>query len=135
MYDNIDRCVQKETEGHILPVNIKDLTMEELTEYFIGIGEPKFRAKQCFTWLHKGVTSFGEMSNLSKSLKEKLSESFFISVPEIARKQVSSDGTIKYLYKNFDGTFTESVIMLYHHGVTACISIHNSQFVIAKTAY
>lgn len=105
-----------------MPVNIKDLTMDELTEYFLGAGEPKFRAKQCFSWLHKGVTSFDEMTNLSKKLKEKLSESFFISVPEIARKQVSSDGTIKYLYKNFDGTFTESVIMQYHHGVSACIS-------------
>ncbi len=79
-------------------VDIKSMTLEELTVWFKEQGEPAFRAKQVFQWLYRGVTSFDEMSNLSKPLRQKLSENCFITAPKVARKQMSAlDGTIKYL--------------------------------------
>lgn len=103
--------------------DIKSLTLEEITVLLRGMGEPAFRGKQVFSWLHKGVTSFDAMSNLSKTLREKLSESCYITVPKVARKQVSQvDGTIKYLWELRDGNCIESVLMQYHHGNTICIS-------------
>ena len=102
---------------------IKSLTMEELTAALKEMGEPAFRSKQIFTWLHRGVTSFDEMTNLSKPLREKLKGTFTLTVPRVARKQVSAqDGTIKYLWELGDGNCIESVLMQYHHGNTVCIS-------------
>ena len=87
------------------------------------MGEPAFRAKQVFTWLHRGAASFDEMTNLSKSLREKLKERCFITAPVVARKQESRlDGTIKYLWELSDGNCIETVLMQYHHGNTVCIS-------------
>ena len=87
------------------------------------MGEPAFRGRQVFTWLHKGVSSFDEMSNLSKALREKLKEQCILTVPRVAKKQVSArDGTIKYLWQMADGNCVESVLMRYHHGNTVCIS-------------
>ena len=87
------------------------------------MGEPAFRGKQVFTWLHKGVTSFDEMSNLSKPLREKLKEQCYITAPSVARKQVSRlDGTVKYLWQLLDGNCIETVVMQYHHGNTVCVS-------------
>ena len=104
-------------------VDIKSLTIEEITGMLREMGEPAFRGKQVFTWLHKGVKSFDEMSNLSKALREKLAETCHITVPEIARKQESQlDGTIKYLWRLGDGNCIETVLMQYHHGNTVCIS-------------
>ena len=103
--------------------DIKSLTLEEITALLKEMGEPAFRGKQVFTWLHKGVTSFDDMSNLSKSLREKLKENCFITAPKVARKQVSKqDGTIKYLWELSDGNCIETVLMRYHHGNTVCIS-------------
>jgi 23S rRNA (adenine2503-C2)-methyltransferase len=69
------------------------------------------------------VTSFDEMTNLPKSLRERLSEEYYITVPKISRKQVSKiDGTIKYLWELRDGNCVESVLMHYEHGNTICIS-------------
>ena len=102
--------------------NIKDLTIEELTEYFKEKNQPSFKAKQCFKWLSCGVTDFSEMTDISKDLRKTLSEDFFISVPEISRKQVSKDKTVKYLFKNTDGTYIETVVMTYKHGISACLS-------------
>ncbi|MBE7020247.1 MAG: 23S rRNA (adenine(2503)-C(2))-methyltransferase RlmN [Ruminococcaceae bacterium] len=102
--------------------NIKDLTLEELTEYFKGISQPAFKAKQCFKWLSAGVTDFSEMTDISKDLRKTLADDFFISVPEISRKQVSKDKTVKYLFKNTDGTYIETVVMTYKHGISACLS-------------
>lgn len=102
--------------------NIKDLTLEELTEYFKGISQPAFKAKQCFKWLSAGVTDFSEMTDISKELRKTLADDFFISVPEISRKQVSKDKTVKYLFKNTDGTYIETVVMTYKHGISACLS-------------
>ena len=99
------------------------MTLEEMTAELKTLGEPSFRGKQVFSWLHKGVTSFEEMSNLSKGLREKLNHSYYITVPAVERKQVSrQDGTIKYLWKLLDGNCIETVLMQYHHGNTVCIS-------------
>ncbi len=104
-------------------IDLKSMTLEEITDTLRDMGEPAFRGKQVFTWLHKGAVSFDEMSNLSKALREKLAESCFITSPKVARKQVSQqDGTIKYLWELGDGNCIESVLMRYHHGNTVCIS-------------
>ena len=104
-------------------VDIKSLTIEEITDCLKEMGEPAFRGRQVFIWLHKGAKSFDEMSNLSKSLREKLAANFYITVPEVARRQESKlDGTIKYLWRLGDGNCIETVLMQYHHGNTVCIS-------------
>lgn len=104
-------------------IDLKSMTQEEMTAAFRELGEPAFRGKQVFTWLHRGATSFDEMTNLSKVLREKLKENFFITAPKVARKQVSQmDGTIKYLWELQDGNCIETVLMQYHHGNTVCIS-------------
>lgn len=103
--------------------DIKSMTQQELSQFLKELGEPAFRAKQVFTWLHRGAASFDEMTNLSKSLREKLAERCFITAPVVARKQESRlDGTIKYLWELSDGNCIETVLMQYHHGNTVCIS-------------
>ncbi len=103
--------------------DIKSMTLEELSEVLREMGEPAFRAKQIYTWLHRSVRSFDEMSNIPKALRQRLSEAFELTVPQIARKQESEkDGTIKYLWRLSDGHCVESVLMRYHHGNTVCIS-------------
>lgn len=83
------------------------------------MGEKPFRAGQIFKWLHEGVESFEEMSNLSKDLRARLAENFLLTVPEVARKQVSRVvGTVKYLWRLRDGNCVESVLMHYEHGVS-----------------
>ena len=104
-------------------IDLKAMTLEEMTSAFREMGEPAFRGKQVFTWLHKGATSFDEMTNLSKAFREKLKAAFFITAPQVARKQQSRlDGTIKYLWELQDGNCIETVLMQYHHGNTVCIS-------------
>ena len=104
-------------------IDLKSMTQEEITRFLRDLGEPAFRGKQVFTWLHKGVCSFDEMSNLSKALREKLKAQCTITVPTVARKQVSRlDGTIKYLWRLSDGNCIETVLMQYRHGNTVCIS-------------
>ena len=103
--------------------DIKSMTLEEITQACRDMGEPAFRGKQIFTWLHKGVTSFDGMSNLSKALREKLAAQYYITAPTVARKQMSQlDGTIKYLWELADGNCIETVLMQYKHGNTVCIS-------------
>ena len=103
--------------------DLKSMTLAEMQTAFAALGEPKFRAKQVFTWLHRGATSFDKMTNLSKPLREKLDGLYFITAPRVARKQISKlDGTIKYLWQLGDGNCVESVVMQYHHGNTVCIS-------------
>ena len=98
------------------------MTLAELQDAFAALGEPKFRAKQVFAWLHRGAVSFEAMTNLSKTLREKLDSLYFITAPTVARKQISKlDGTIKYLWRLRDGNCVESVVMQYHHGNTVCI--------------
>ena len=94
---------------------------DELTQFVLEIGEEKYRAKQLFTWLHKGA-ALDEMTNVPKKMREKLGEKAVIPAVRIEEKQVSSDGTIKYLYKCFDGEFIESVFMRHDYGNTVCVS-------------
>ncbi|WP_300602666.1 23S rRNA (adenine(2503)-C(2))-methyltransferase RlmN [uncultured Oscillibacter sp.] len=103
--------------------DIKSMTLPELRDFLQGLGEPSFRGKQVFSWLSRGAASFDEMSNLPRSLRERLVETCSLSVPTVARKQASAkDGTIKYLWELADGNCIESVLMRYHHGNTVCIS-------------
>ena len=103
--------------------DIKAMLPEEIAAALAEMGQPKYRAKQIFQWLARGVTSFDEMTNLSKVLRAALSEQFYISKLEMLRKQVSAlDGTIKYLWQLGDGNAVETVVMHYKHGNTVCIS-------------
>ena len=102
--------------------DIKSMTRAELAQELSGLGEPAFRAKQVFSWLHRGAR-FEEMTNLPKTLRERLASEYELHLPEVARKQVSArDGTVKYLWRLRDGHCVESVLMRYHHGNTVCIS-------------
>ena len=103
--------------------DIKSMTLAEMTQALKDLGPPAFRAKQIYTWLHKGVTDFEEMTNVSKELRAKLDETYYITAPKVARKQKSQkDGTVKYLWELGDGNCVETVLMQYHHGNTVCIS-------------
>lgn len=95
---------------------------QELEQYFVSIGEAKFRAKQVFTRLHRGE-KIAEITNLSKALRQKLTEETLDTLPEVEEKLVSKiDGTVKYLFRLYDGACIESVFMKYKHGNTLCIS-------------
>lgn len=103
--------------------DLKSMTEGEITAYLKELGQPGFRGKQVFTWLHRGVTSFDEMTNLPAALRQTLRETCTLTVPRRARKQVSRlDGTTKYLWELSDGNCIETVLMRYHHGNTVCIS-------------
>jgi 23S rRNA (adenine2503-C2)-methyltransferase len=103
--------------------NLLDLSIEELEVEFEKIGQQKFRAKQIFQWCHKGINDIEEMTNLSKDLRQNLKDIFFIGKHKIKQKLVSKiDGTTKYLFELIDGNVIESVLMIYEHGLTVCIS-------------
>lgn len=104
-------------------MNLKSMTLPEIAACIKQLGQPAFRAKQIYTWLHKGVRSYDEMTNLPKNLREVLSERYPICAPKVVRKQESArDGTIKYLWELSDGNCVETVLMRYHYGNTVCIS-------------
>lgn len=104
-------------------IDLKDFEYKELETFLIEHGEKKFRAAQIFKWLQQGVTSYDEMTDLSKALREKLKEISYVSTLEIEQKFISAlDGTVKYLFRLPDGNCIESVVMRYHHGLTICIS-------------
>ena len=99
------------------------MTTAEIETLVAKYGQPKFRAKQIFKWLHQGVKSFDEMTDISKDLRASLANDCYIASVSIERKLVSKiDGTVKYLYKLHDGEYIESVLMKYEHGYTVCIS-------------
>ncbi|MBR2937223.1 MAG: 23S rRNA (adenine(2503)-C(2))-methyltransferase RlmN [Oscillospiraceae bacterium] len=103
--------------------HLKSMTMSEIGAVLKELGQPAFRAKQIFSWLHKGVRTYEEMTNLPKSLRDTLAEQYPINAPEVVRKQESQkDGTIKYLWRLSDGNCVETVLMRYHYGNTVCIS-------------
>ena len=103
--------------------DIKAMLPDEIAAALAELGEPKYRAKQIFQWLARGVESFDEMTDVSKKLRETLKQEFFITKLRMLRKQVSSmDGTIKYLWELPDGNAVETVVMQYRHGNTICIS-------------
>lgn len=104
-------------------IDIKSMLPEEIEAALKEMGQPKYRAKQIFSWLSSGAESFDEMSNLPKSLREALNEKFYIANVEIVRKLTSKlDETVKYLYRLRDGEYIESVLMKYHHGYSVCVS-------------
>ncbi|MEA4896577.1 MAG: 23S rRNA (adenine(2503)-C(2))-methyltransferase RlmN [Oscillospiraceae bacterium] len=106
-----------------MKADIKSMLPEEIEAELIKMGEPKYHAKQIFSWLSRGVQSFDEMSDLSKKLRTVLDEIFFITRPKPIRKQVSKlDGTVKYLWELADENAVETVLMSYKHGNTVCIS-------------
>ncbi len=103
--------------------NLKSMTIPEIGAVLKELGQPAFRGKQVFSWLHKGVRSYDEMTNLPQALRVSLAEKYPICPPEVVRKQESArDGTIKYLWKLQDGNCVETVLMRYHYGNTVCIS-------------
>ena len=104
-------------------MNIKSMTLAEIGAVLKELGQPAFRAKQVYSWLHKGVRSYDEMTNLPKSLRDLLAQRYPICAPKVVRKQESQkDGTIKYLGQLSDGNCVETVLMRYHYGNTVCIS-------------
>lgn len=103
--------------------NIKDYNLDELKEEFLKLGEKQYRAEQVFKWIYiDEVTSFDEMTNLSKDLREKLKLEFELHNFKILQKQESTDGTKKYLFDILDDNAIETVLMQYHHGKTICVS-------------
>lgn len=103
-------------------IDLASMTKTELCDYFKSIGEPKFRAEQVFAWISRGA-SFSEMTNLSKALRDKLTENCIDTLPRVEEKLTSKlDGTVKYLFRLYDGACIESVFMKYNHGNTLCIS-------------
>ena len=103
--------------------HLKSMTIPEIGVILKELGQPAFRAKQVYSWLHKGVRSYEEMTNLPKALRDTLQEKYPICAPKVVRKQESQkDGTIKYLWELSDGNCVETVLMRYHYGNTVCIS-------------
>jgi len=104
-------------------MTLKSMTLPEMTAALKELGQPAFRGKQVYTWLHKGVRSYDEMTNLPKNLRDTLAQQYPLYVPVAVRKQESQkDGTIKYLWQLQDGNCVETVLMRYHYGNTVCIS-------------
>ena len=108
--------------------DIRAYTYEELQEEIKNLGEKAFRAKQIYEWIHqRQAESFDEMTNLSKSLRQQLEETYEILPVEMVERQESAlDGTNKFLFRLYDGNVVESVLMRYHHGNSVCgvVSVH-----------
>ena len=104
-------------------MNLRSLTLAELADLLKTMGQPSFRAKQVYTWLHRGIRSFDEMTDLPKTLRTALAENYPLYTPQAVRRQESArDGTVKYLWRLSDGNCVETVLMRYHYGNTVCIS-------------
>lgn len=104
-------------------IDLKDFEYHELEKFIGELGEKKFRAAQIFKWLHEGVESYDEMTDISKRFREKLKEVSYVSKLTTEKKLISkTDGTVKYLFGLPDGNCIESVVMRYRHGLTICIS-------------
>ena len=102
---------------------LSSYTLGRLTTLMKELGQPGFRAKQIFHWIHqKQVTEFAAMTDQPKALLAKLEEQFYLAVPAVQRKQQSKDGTIKYLLRLADGNCIETVLMRYNYGNTVCVS-------------
>ena len=99
------------------------MSTDELSVLLEDFGEPKYRAKQLFKWLQSGVDTFDEMTNIPKSLRDKLNDRCYIANAKIVKRFASQiDETVKYVFKLYDGEYIESVLMKYEHGYTLCIS-------------
>lgn len=104
--------------------DIKSLTLEELKEEIKSLGEKEFRAVQLYEWMHRKLAgSYEEMTNLSKTFRERLCKEYSFTKLHMVREQISKqDGTRKYLFQLSDGNLIETVLMRYHHGNSVCIS-------------
>ncbi len=104
--------------------DIKSMDFEELSSFMEGLSEKTFRTKQLYSWIHeKNATSFDDMTNLSKDLREKLDKvSYITTLKPVQILESKIDGTCKYLYELEDGNVIESVLMKYKHGNSVCIS-------------
>ena len=103
-------------------VDLLSLYPDELLSLVLSIGEPKYRANQIFTQIHKGISP-ENITNISKETKRKLNEATYFALPSVRLKLVSAiDGTVKYLFELSDGNTVESVVMKYKHGNTICVS-------------
>ena len=103
--------------------HLKSMTQAEIGAVLKELGQPAFRAKQVYSWLHKGIRSYEEMSNLPKALRQTLETQYPLHIPRVVRRQESKkDGTIKFLWELVDGNCVETVLMRYHYGNTVCIS-------------
>lgn len=103
--------------------SIYDYTQEQLFDEFLELGEKKFRATQVFEWIYRqGVNSFDEMNNLSQELRQKLTSLYQIGPLRIVEKQISQDGTMKYLLELSDGGLIETVLMIHDYGRSLCVT-------------
>ncbi len=104
-------------------LDVSSMPLKQLEEWVRLQEMPSFRAKQIYDWLHKKqISSFSQMSNLPKQVVQKLDETCFICAPKIKAKQISKDGTIKYLLELHDENCIEAVLMRYNHGNSICVS-------------
>ena len=119
-----EELMQPNTEHSQICDSIIDMTLPELAALMEGIGQKKFRAGQIYEWIHvKNAASYDEMTNLSKDLRARLENEYPLRLPVRETVQISkADGTRKYLFRMSDGNYVESVLMMYHHGNSVCIS-------------
>ena len=104
-------------------IDIKSMYLDELTDYVKEMGLPAFRAKQLFSWMHeKYVGDTDSMTNLPKDMREKIKEDGFVVLKEETRQVSKKDGTVKFLFKLYDGQMIEAVFMRYSYGNSICIS-------------
>jgi len=104
-------------------VDVGSMNLPELREAFKAEGLPDYRALQVFEWLQKhGIKSWDEATNLPKALREHFQAEYPIQSCTVERKQVSRDGTVKYLFQLYDGECIESVLLRYEHGYSLCVS-------------
>ena len=104
-------------------IDIRSMYMDELETWMKAEGQPAFRAKQVFQWLHeKYVASAEEMTNLPKALRTKLEETGIVTIKEELRQESASDGTVKFLYRLQDDQMIETVFMRHDYGNSVCIS-------------
>ncbi|WLR43577.1 23S rRNA (adenine(2503)-C(2))-methyltransferase RlmN [Bacillus carboniphilus] len=113
---------QKQTEATENP-SIYSLQLDEMKEWLVEKGEKPFRVKQIFEWLYeKRVTSFEDMTNLSKKLREQLAQSFSLTTLKTVIQQTSNDGTMKFLFELQDGYTIETVLMRHEYGNSICVT-------------
>jgi 23S rRNA (adenine2503-C2)-methyltransferase len=106
-----------------MTANLLDFDLEGLAVFCERLGEKRFRATQLFRWIHqRGASSFNDMSDLAKSLREKLSASAVISAPKVLSQHISSDGTIKWLFDVGGGNAIETVFIPEDGRGTLCVS-------------
>ncbi len=104
-------------------IGISSFTLDKLTQFVVQCGQPAFRAKQLFSWLHeKRVTEFSAMTNLPKAFVQQLEQQCKIETLRPVRRQCAKDGTVKYLFALSDGNCIETVLMRYSYGNSVCVS-------------